>query len=159
MSALTSPTASPKLDLTLLSTECREEEIHWKQRDEGGVKLSKIKSPSLRHCKNISEVTTGLCCLFPRNVWKSTIDMNLWVASEWSIASFHNSIFCTVKWLCLHHPQTSACWTFLGLSICFHILNINFMQYWSILLKNCHCISVLCKQSFSQHIIEVQGEK
>lgn len=87
MSALISLTASLKLDLTLLSTECREEELHWTQRDEGGVKLSKIRSPSWRHCKNVSEVTTGLCCLFPSNVWKLTIDMVLWVASGWSITS------------------------------------------------------------------------
>lgn len=135
MSALISPTASPKLDLTILSIACRGEERHWKQKDEGGVKLSKIKSPSWRHCKNISEVTTGLCCLFPRNVRKSTIDMILWVASEWSITSFHNSILLNASAFRLHHPQTSACWTFLDLSTWFHTLNFNFMQDWNISFK------------------------
>lgn len=117
------------LNLTSPSTECREEELHCKQSDEGGVKLSKTNSPSWRHWKNILEVTTGLCCLFPRHIWKLTMDVTLWVASGWSTTSFHNPGSCTVKRLCLHRPQTSI--SMLDLPGSEHLLSHSECQFYA----------------------------
>lgn len=142
MSALNSPTANLKLGLTLLPGRVQKGGA-WVQT---GVKLSRRNSPSGKHWKNISEATAGTYVNYP---------LILWVTRGWSIISSRNSVFCTVKWLYIHHP---ACCTFLGLCICFHSGCWFYVRLPCYFVKQLPLLFYTTQTIFSQNIIEVQGE-